>query len=197
MKALSSDTFPFALTRYAFATMIHCYPDKPTLRPMRPDDLTTVMEIQAACYGREMLEPVDILHQRLRCSDDTCWVALHGNEVLAYLTAYRSRLGDVTPLHGQFNPASPADTLYLHDLAVHPCATGRKLGQTLVGNLLDMAQHEKLHYSALVSVQDSYLFWSQQGYEDHPLSDEIQRGRLASYGDSPRYMSRKLRSHAI
>ncbi len=190
VRAIRAGRNTFSLLSPAFA-MIHTPADNPEFRPMREDDLAAMADIQRACYGRHMLEAPEILLQRLRCAADTCWVAVLEGKVRAYLAAYRSRLGKVTPLHAPFEPAQHPDTLYLHDLAVHPRAAGRSLGPSLVETLLALARRENLRYSALVSVQNSHAFWKRRGYADHALTDAAQRACLATYDDG-RYMSRLL-----
>ena len=51
------------------------------------------------------MKPEAVLRARLERADDTCWVAERGGQVCAYLAAYRSALGAVTPLHAVFRPA--------------------------------------------------------------------------------------------
>jgi len=165
---------------------------QPALRPMQQHDLAAAGEIQAACYAGDLLEPAEILRQRLHCAPDTCWVASESGRVVAYLVAYRSLLGKITPLHAPFDPAPQPDTLYIHDLAVHPAAKGCRLGGLLVTTLLTVVRREKLRHSALVSLQGSKTFWARQGYRPHVLSDRREQLRLAGYGDAPCYMSRPL-----
>lgn len=159
------------------------------IRPMQPADVPAVMAVQAACYGEHLLEPAGVLHDRLVAAADTCWVALRGDRVCAYLAAYRSRLGAVTALNGPFKPAPSPDTLYLHDLAVHPEAHGSGVGGRLVDGLMALARREGLRWSALVAVQGATSFWQRHGYEMHPPA---QPDRLDAYGDDARYMVRPL-----
>jgi len=156
---------------------------------MLPADVPAVMAVQAACYGEHLLEPAGVLHDRLLAAADTCWVALRGDRVCAYLAAYRSRLGAVTALNGPFKPAPSPDTLYLHDLAVHPELHGSGLGGRLVDGLMALARHEGLRWSALVAVQGAAPFWQRQGYVPHPPA---QPDHLGPYGDDAHYMVRAL-----
>lgn len=159
---------------------------------MQVADLPAVMAIQAACYGLELLEPEAVLRARLERADDTCWVAERGGQVCAYLAAYRSALGAVTPLHAVFRPAPVPDTLYLHDLAVDPAHHGKGVGQRLVDALLLKAAREGLGWSALVAVRGAAAFWERLGFVSHPVNAAPQDQRLASYGPSACYMARPL-----
>jgi len=156
---------------------------------MTPADVPAVMAVQAACYGDALLEPAGVVHDRVVAAADTCWVASQGDRVCAYLAAYRSRLGAVTALNGPFRPAPSPDTLYLHDLAVHPDAHGAGLGGRLVDGLVALARREGLRWSALVAVQGATSFWQRHGYVPHaPAQPE----RLGAYGDDAHYMVRAL-----
>ncbi len=161
-------------------------------RLMQAHDIATVMQIQAACYGDDFLEAAGVLLQRLQSAGNTCWVASHQGQVHAYLAAYRSVLGQVTPLHGAFQVGANPDTLYLHDLAVRPAASGMGLGSRLIHALLNCSSNKTLSWSALVAVQEAHEFWAKYGYSVHEPDDPLQREHLASYGPHARYMVRRL-----
>ena len=112
--------------------------------------------------------------------------------VCAYLFAYRSRVGKVTPLDGEFQPHAEADCLYLHDLAVSRRASGRGIGPALVRKNLEQARAHQLRYSALVSVQESEAFWSRLGYAAQTELEPPQASNLASYQIPAVYMVRAL-----
>ncbi len=134
------------------------------LRPMALADLSAVLDIQRACYSGDFLEDATILPQRLHSPGNLSCVATRGGVVCAYLAAYRSRPGKLTPLNGGFDTVAQPDTLYLHDLAVAPQAAGQGLAQQLVSYLWARAAEEQLCYSALVSVHGSQVFWERLGY---------------------------------
>ena len=164
---------------------------------MQPADLEAVMAVQQAAYGPHYLEPAEVLAQRLALAPDTAGV-VEGPGVdparalpRAYLVAYRSVLGAITPLHAAFEPTSRPDTLYLHDLAVHPAAAGAGLGSRLVGHALAQAGAEGLGFAALVAVQGSQAFWARQGFKPaQPLPGSA--ALLAGYGPEASYQTRRL-----
>ena len=119
-------------------------------------------------------------------------VIAQDGQVRAYLVAYRSCWGQVTPLHGDFSDHPTPDTLYLHDLAVGPQWAGQGYGQALRHWLWSQASGWGLRWSALVSVQDTQAYWQRQGYRPQPLSDATQRQRLGSYGPGAVYMGQPL-----
>ncbi len=163
----------------------------PVIRRMRAADVADVLCIQAACYPPPMQESEVTIRARLAAAPDCAWVAADGDGLCAYLVAYRSQLGKVTPLGGAFGTAAP-DCMYLHDLAVAPRAGGRGLGPQLASAAWQAARHGGLRYSALVSVQDSHAFWSRLGYAVHDALDPAQRQRLRSYGVPAWYMVKRL-----
>ncbi|WP_218921045.1 GNAT family N-acetyltransferase [Massilia putida] len=158
------------------------------LQPMEEGDLAAVLDVQAACYPPAMREAAGVVLARLRASPDTALVARDAQGVCAYLFAYPSRLGTVTPLGGAFAPPPEPDTLYLHDLAVAPRAAGRGVARRLVARLLAHATGRGLLHSALVSVQDSRRFWESLGYACAPGA----AGVLATYPPEALYMTRRL-----
>ena len=113
-------------------------------------------------------------------------------QVLAYLAAYRSVLGKVTPLHGGFACASAADTLYLHDMAVAPERAGEGLASALLQAMLQQAQADGLRYSALVSVMGSQPYWQRKGYAALLPWSAREREALLSYGEDAQYMAQAL-----
>ena len=160
------------------------------LRPMREDDLDAVLAVQAACYPPAMQEPAAVVLARLRAAPATTLVACEGGAVCAYLFAYPSRLGQVTPLDAPFAPAASPDTLYLHDLAVAPQALGRGLGRRLAEQLLEAGRQQGLRHAALVAVQESWRFWEGLGFAHD--SGRPPCALLATYPGSALYMTRRL-----
>ena len=167
---------------------------KPLVRPMALPDLDAVLDIQRACYGESFLEGADVITRRITSRVGLSCVAEREGRVCAYLAAYRTQPGKLTPLHGDFEATSEQsswpDTLYLHDMAVLPDCAGRGLAGQLLAAL--HAQSTGLRHSALVSVQGSQAYWQRRGYAEHQLHDAVQRQRLASYGAQAVYMTALL-----
>lgn len=162
----------------------------PLLRPLVATDLPAVLEIQLACYGAGFVEEAALIARRLSVAPRTAWAAEHAGRVRAYLMAYPSRRGQLTALHGEFEPAAQPDTLYLHDLAVHPRSHGLRLGPRLVEHALAWGRANGWAHAALVSVQDSLGFWRRHGFAEAPLGQAEQRARFATYPGPALYMLR-------
>lgn len=162
------------------------------VRPLTAADLPELLQVQCACYGEDFAESGEVFARRL-ASAAQCSLALEqAGRMRAYLAAYRSRMSKITPLHGDFEAVEAADTLYLHDMAVHPDAAGLGMAQALLSSLWDRARAEGLRHTALVSVQGSRGYWERHGYAVHALADPQQQQRLDSYGEGALYMSRPL-----
>ena len=157
-------------------------------RPLQLDDLPGLLQVQRACYGDEYVEGAEVFARRIASTVNCSLVLECEGVVCAYLAAYRSRAGKVTPLHGDFEAISAPDTLYLHDMAVHPDFAGQGLAHALLQRMRDLAKHAALPCSGLVSVQGSQAYWARQGYELHELRDPQQQASLASYGEDAVYM---------
>lgn len=169
------------------------FSSRPVLRPLHANDLPALLRIQLACYGHEFIEGAEVYARRLASPLNCSLVCEWEGRICAYLAAYRSQQGKVTPLHGDFAVAHGApDTLYLHDMAVLPSLAGRGLARALLERMWAIGSAARLHRSALVSVQDSQAYWARQGYTSQPLHDAVERSRLASYGDGAVYMVRAL-----
>lgn len=162
------------------------------VRPLVLSDLAGLLAVQLACYGEGFVESGDVFARRLTSPANCSRVLECEGVVCAYLAAYGSVQGKVTPLHGDFEWAPHADTLYLHDLAVLPDCAGQGMARALLQPLWAWAVAQGMQHTALVSVQGSQAYWERQGYALQPLQDAAQRTRLASYGEKSVYMARVL-----
>lgn len=159
---------------------------------MRQADLPQVLAIQAQCYPPAMQEEAEIILGRLQAAGDTCFVAEDDGKVHAYLFAYRSALGTVTPLNGAFSVCRAGDTLYLHDLAVEREGAGKGLGGLLVATALTQAQERGMRYAALVAVQDAHAYWRRRGFHHFPHLDAAGQATVLAYPGAPEYLIRPL-----
>ncbi|MBX9834430.1 MAG: GNAT family N-acetyltransferase [Burkholderiaceae bacterium] len=162
------------------------------VRPLALSDLTDLLAVQLACYGEGFVESGDVFARRLASPANCSLVLERGGQVCAYLAAYRSVRGKVTPLHGDFEAVAQPDTLYLHDMAVLPSHAGQGLAGELLQPLWAQAASQGLQHSALVSVQGSQAYWERHGYGLQPLVDVAQSVQLSSYGEDAVYMVRSL-----
>lgn len=160
-----------------------------TLRPIAEHDLDAVLRVQAACYPPAMQEGAAVILSRIRAASASSFIAEWRNQVCAYVFAYRSVAGAISPLDAPFKPVPAGDTLYIHDLSVAPEAGGGGLARRLVAQLHRYARDAGLARGALVSVQESHLFWQRLGYVESACRDEAARQALASYPAPAVYMT--------
>ena len=180
-----------ALSDYAFAAVnVPFIPGASSarVRPLEPADLDALMDIQRACYGAAYVEPRSVFTRRLASPANCSLVVESAGEVVAYLAAYWSKAGKITPLHGDFEACADPDVLYLHDMAVLPAQAGQRLASRLLGPLWEQARHRGIRQSCLVSVQGTQDYWQRHGYRRLELQDAQQLQQLASYGKDAIYM---------
>lgn len=158
------------------------------IRPLLAADVAAVLDIQVQCYGADFVEPHAVFERRLQARCQCSWAAERDGQVLAYLAAYWSLPGAVTPLNGEFAEYEQASVLYLHDMAVSAAAAGQGVARSLVQAAMALARERGVQETALVSVQDSQAYWSRQGYWAQPLENAAQQQHLATYGANALYM---------
>ena len=158
------------------------------LRALGAADVNAVLRIQAQCYGDGFAEPGEVFTRRLQSVGHCSWAAEQGGELVAYLAAYWSRPGAITPLNGDFADYADASVLYLHDMAVSSVVAGQGLAQRMVQAVKTQARARGVQRSALVSVQGSQLYWERQGYKADSVTNAAQQQHLASYGEGALYM---------
>ena len=166
------------------------------LRALAPADLPGLLAVQRACYGEDFVESADVFTRRLASTANCSLVLVQAGQVCAYLAAYHSVRGKVTPLHGDFEATPHPDTLYLHDMAVLPTLAGRGLARVLLQSLWQHASAQGLQHAALVSVQGSQSYWERHGFALCSPHGDAQRQHLASYGTAAVYMRKPLAAPA-
>ncbi|BBB64298.1 N-acetyltransferase [Undibacterium sp. YM2] len=162
------------------------------VRTMQPADLAAVYHIQTQAYVADMVEAPTLLASRLAAAPACAWVAELGNQVVAYLAAYPSRFGKISALGQEFQPAQPANALYLHDMAVAPEQAGQGLARAILASALEYAAAQGWQYACLVSVQSTRSYWQKLGFIAQTDLDEEQQAKLDSYVGPAFYMVRAL-----
>lgn len=158
------------------------------LRALGAADVDGVLRIQAQCYGEGFVEPREVFERRLQVAGHCSWAAEQDGVLLAYLAAYWSRPGAITPFNGDFVGYADASVLYLHDMAVSSAAAGQGLARRMVEAVKVQARERGVRHTALVSVQGSQLYWERQGYVVESVTNAAQQQHLASYGEGALYM---------
>lgn len=165
------------------------------VRPLNAHDVDSLLHVQTICYGDAFLESRQVFAQRLACAHQcSIGVVRAGEHALqAYLAAYWSNPGKITPLDGPFTaPEAGEQVLYLHDMSVLPDLAGQGVARHLVQHLQAQARARGLQQAALVSVQGSQAYWERQGFSVCPVIDAQQSMHLQTYGEGALYMTATL-----
>lgn len=165
------------------------------VRPLDAHDVDSLLHVQTICYGDAFLESRATFSQRLASAHHcSIGVVRAGEHALhAYLAAYWSNPGKITPLDGPFTaPAAGEQVLYLHDMSVLPELAGQGVARHLVQYLQAQARARGLQQAALVSVQGSQAYWERQGFSVCPVIDAQQSMHLQTYGEGALYMTSAL-----
>ena len=165
------------------------------LRALDVRDVDSLLHVQTVCYGDGFQESRATFAQRL-ASPHHCSIGVvpTGSTALqAYLAAYWSSPGKITPLDGPFTAPQPgAQVLYLHDMSVLPSLAGQGVARHMLQALMQQARQRGLQQAALVSVQGSQAYWERQGFSVQPVIDTQQSLHLQTYGEGALYMTAAL-----
>lgn len=135
------------------------------IRPMSESDLDAVLALQGAIYPPHYHEPRPVFASKLALAAPYCFVVARQSTLQGYLFAHPWPQAAPPALFAAIAqiPAD-ADSLFIHDMALHPDCRGRSLGQQLLQAALAAAEASGLSGSTLVAVQDAAQFWQRQGY---------------------------------
>lgn len=166
-----------------------------TLRPLGAHDIDSLLHVQTVCYGDSFQESPAVFARRLACPHQCSIGVVRPGQtaLLAYLAAYWSNPGKITPLDGDFSAPAPGPrVLYLHDMSVLPELSGQGVARHLVQHLFAAARQRGVQQAALVSVQGSQTYWERQGFSVKPVLDAQQSMHLETYGPGATYMTAAL-----
>lgn len=171
------------------------------IQTMKSTDLAQVLEIQRLCYPSSYHEPRSAFENKLRWAPQTSWIATCGDAnpggrtqapmACAYLVALPVDESHFPQLHAHdWTPPSRARWLCIHDLAVHPDHRGSGAAGHLIDHAATQARQAGLAGLALVAVEGAEAYWARQGFEAVQVDHKGLRDRLASFGDTAKFMIR-------
>lgn len=166
-------------------------PDSLQIRPMTIADIDGVLQVQAATYATHYHEPAAVFASKLALAGQFCFVAEKQQQLCGYLFAHPWPHSAPPALFAAIDQIpSDADSLFVHDMALHPSWRGQAIGQRLIQHSLQAAQQAQLTYSTLVAVEGAQRFWQQIGY----LVTDIEHGPSfpGRYGNTARHMRLSL-----
>ncbi|WP_395008102.1 GNAT family N-acetyltransferase [Undibacterium sp.] len=160
----------------------------PQIRQMLIADMDKIMLIQATCYGGGIPESRASLCAKLVASPASCFVAVVGEDVVAYLIALPWLSQAPPALHAPACevPAYP-DCIYLHDLSVLPAARGTGIAGLLIAHFFVYCRQSGMTKATLVAVQSSAIFWRGFGFNKLELDLGLTK-KLATYGHGAEFL---------
>ncbi len=147
--------------------------------------MDAVMAVQALCYhaivpeSRAAMEAKRVAGLGLPCVA----VAADSGALDAYLIAMPIRWPQLPVLDSEPAPERNADTLYVHDMALHPRARGAGLAARLMDSVWQAARQRGLRQAALIAIQGSEGFWQAQGFASVRPETASLSTKLRSYGE--------------
>ena len=156
--------------------------------------MDAVMAVQALCYHAIVPESRAAMEAKRVAGLGLPRVALAADSraLDAYLIAMPIRWPQLPALDSEPAPERDADTLYVHDMALHPRARGAGLAARLMDSVLQAARQQGLRQAALIAIQGSEGFWQAQGFACVPPDTASLSAKLRSYGDDALLMRCEL-----
>ena len=171
-------------------------------RQARSADLPDITEIAARIHPG-LAERDEVLAEKMRLFPDGCMTLVADDAIVGYGLSHPWKLRQIPGLD-DFLGALPADAdcLYLHDVAVLPEYRGRQTAGSYIATIATIAKSASLGsaslgsaslgFLALVSVYGTNSFWARFGFRA-VTPDAALRAKLASYGETAKYMINDLR----
>jgi GNAT superfamily N-acetyltransferase len=154
-------------------------------RPMHADDL-----VAAYALGEQVhvLHPErrEVFAERHRLYSTGCRVLAAGGDIGGYVLSHPWPFDAAPKLDTLLGALPPADSLYLHDIALAERCRGRGHAATALAFLEQLACDEGYRWLALIAVNGTAGVWSRYGFVRRDTVD------TASYGAGAAYMVKRL-----
>ncbi len=164
-----------------------------TIRPATAADAAGYFSLEQSAYSPDLAESAETFLAYLRVFPAGCQVAELAGQLAGYLLSCPALRTDPPAL----NPAALTlpphpDTFFLHNVTVAPIARNTGLGSALARTALEIGRRLGLRRFALVSVQDSAVFWKKFGFVPLLEPPESIARKLSTYGPTAQYMEYTL-----
>jgi GNAT superfamily N-acetyltransferase len=159
-------------------------------RPAAARDLLDIQRIGDEIHP-DLHERPEVFAERLLLFPEGCFALVQNQRVVGYGLSHPwllHSIPQVDQLLGSI-PRSP-ECLLIHDVAVLPHARGHGAAGILIRLTANLARKHGIPRLALVSVYDTRPLWRRLGFEE--IRDGSLNDKLKSYGESARYMIRRL-----
>jgi GNAT superfamily N-acetyltransferase len=136
----------------------------PIWRAMTAGDLAAVTAISAAVHGA-YAEPVEVYAERLALYPAGCFTCEAAGEARGFLVSHPWRRGAAPALGASLGAIPvPAETYYLHDVALLPQARGLGAGGAVMPLVETRARAAGCAEIALVAVNGAEGYWARHGF---------------------------------
>ncbi len=157
---------------------------------MTPADLPAVEQVSEIVHPA-FPEDIAVLAERRHLYPQGCLVLPGGEGILGYAISHPWHFGQPPKLNTPLERLPvPAETYYIHDIALLPEARGTGAGSAVIRLLAGQAQASGLASVSLVAVNGSAGFWQKHGFD--AVTDAAVTAKLLSYGASSSFMVRRL-----
>lgn len=164
---------------------------EPSWRQTDEGDLAAIDAIGNSIH-LSLPERPEVFAEKLRLFPAGCRTLILYGDIVGYGMSHPWRLYNIPPLDTFLEalPASP-DCIFIHDVVVLPRARGHHAAEQFIDIIVSAAHDRTIQSVALVSVYNTHPLWMRCGFEvvAHPELSE----KLKSYGETARYMIRRLR----
>jgi ribosomal protein S18 acetylase RimI-like enzyme len=159
-------------------------------RAMTGYDLEDVQKIADTVHP-DFYEAPEVLAERQQLYRNGCYLLELGDRPAGYVLSHPWRYGTLPPLNAPLGhlPA-PADTYYIHDLALLPVTRRVGAASSIVAALTKHAEAEGYPTMSLVAVNGSMPFWERHGFAVADLPELY--AKLLTYDAAARYMVKRL-----
>jgi hypothetical protein len=164
--------------------------DQPKWRPAATGDLDAIQNIGDEIHVT-LPERPEVFAEKFKLFPEGCFVLTQTQNVVGYGFSHPWLLKSIPPLDSFLGslPSHP-ECLFIHDVVVLPQARRHGASGALVELVTGVARKRNLRLLALVSVYNTHPLWSRFGFE--VVTDAALTEKLKSYGDTARYMIRRL-----
>ena len=158
-------------------------------RRLAMDDIDGVQRVATEIHP-DLPEKIEVFAERTKLFPEGCLALVdhESDELCGYAISHPVRRGQLPALNTLLlEPASFADTYYIHDIAILPKYRGLGHAQTGISRLLAVAQPYET--TCLISVYGTSQFWSRFDFVEGE-ADEALKEKLLGYGDGAVYLER-------
>jgi GNAT superfamily N-acetyltransferase len=162
----------------------------PKWRAATASDLEVIQRIGDEIHV-DLPERPEVFTEKFNLFPEGCFALVQDAKVVGYGFSHPWLLKSIPPLDRFLGslPQSP-ECLFIHDVVVLQQARGHDAAGDLIEIIARLARQRGIAYLALVSVYNTHPLWARFGFET--MTDAALNNKLKSYGNTARYMVRKL-----